>query len=142
MNTRERFEEIRSQVWAINKAEAELEAIRETVVVKTQRYTATVQGGNADHTAAIDAIIEREKALDLMRAKTNVEIEAALVLLYGEDGRSGLAREKGNAYADAVCSVYLMGNTHRQTAYELGCTRSWVTNLCTAAFRHMDRRVK
>ena len=142
MNSRERFEEIRYQVQAIAKAEAELAAIRKTCEVKTQRYTASVQGGSHDHMAKVDAIIEKEKALDLARAKANHEIDAALEILYGSDGRGGVARDKGSAYADAVCSVYLMGNTHKETADELGCTRSWVTNLCTATFRHIDRRMR
>lgn len=144
VTSRDFFEEIRAGVWRIKLAEDEIEAAREAVEVKTQRYAASVQGGNPDHTAAIDSIIERERELDHLRAETNQKIELALCLLYGneQDGRGGVAAEKGNIYADAVCSVYLMGRTHRDTADELGCTRSWVTSLCTATFNHIDRRTR
>lgn len=140
MDSRIWFEDIRESVRGIAKAEAEIAAVRETLGAKTQHYSGASGSGRGDPTDAIDALIERQRALDLERAKTNQEIEKALVILYGEDGRGGLAKEKGSSYADAVCSVYLMGNTHDETADELGCTRSWVTNMCTAAFRHMDRR--
>ena len=140
MDSRERFEEIRRQVVEIAKAEAELAALRETLGARTQRYSSTGGRSGSDPTDRIDAIIDRQEVLDVAKSRTNAEIEKALVILYGEDGRGGVAKERGTGYADAVCSVYLMGNTHQQTAKELGCSRAWVTNMCSEAFRWMDRR--
>ncbi len=51
-------------------------------------------------------------------------IEEACELLYGQDGRGGLAKLKGTRYADAICMGYLQAQEWAEIADIMQCFRS------------------
>lgn len=57
--------------------------------------------------------------LDRMRVRLNARIDAALLILYGRNGRGGLAKVRGSAEADCICGHYLMGMTWPEVGSEL-----------------------
>ena len=66
------------------------------------------------------------------------EVDEACVLLYGADNRGGLAKLKGNRYADALCMAYLQAMPWDEIADVMQCSRQWCRELCNVGFRYID----
>ncbi len=59
-------------------------------------------------------------------------------MLYGNDNHGGLAKLKGNRYADAVCMGYCQAMPWADVAVVMQCSPKWCRELCNAAFRYID----
>ena len=144
MTCRDWFEYIRSQVLALAAMESRVEELKAKAGPRGQRFDKVGHGGAAhDASAPILSVAEAEAELDRMKVDTNAEVERALLVLYGDDGRGGLARAKGSAYADCICGYYLMGMRWREVAAELASDsvdgRQWCKRSAYRGFEFIDR---
>lgn len=119
--TRMWLEDIRAQVLELARQEKNVQELRE------QSQTTSGQFGSIGHASGpkdasgmLIRAIQAEADLDVMRAKVNAEIERALLVLYGCEGRGGLAKLKGYMVADCICGYYLQGMTWPQVASAFG----------------------
>lgn len=118
---RQWLEEIRSHVMELNERERDLQDLRLQSQPKGQRYGSIGHAsGPKDASAPILRAIQADVDLDVLRAKVNAEVSYALQVLYGCDGRGGLAQIKGSSVADCICGYYLQGLTWPEVAAQLG----------------------
>lgn len=80
---------------------------------------------------------------DLLAREVAQELERATNILYGADGRGGLAKARTSADADCICGYYLQGLTWQQVADELVRPESrdgaqWCKRRAYRALRWMD----
>lgn len=87
---------------------------------------------------AINARIDLEGKLEQRIACIETDIDEACAVLYGADNHGGLAKLKGNRYADAVCMAYCQAMPWDEIAEVMQCSRQWCRELCNAAFRYID----
>ena len=88
---------------------------------------------------AINGRIDFEGRLERRIADSQAEVDEACVLLYGADNRGGLAKLKGNRYADALCMAYLQAMPWDEIADVMQCSRQWCRELCNVGFRYIDK---
>lgn len=119
MLARDWFEEIRWQVLRVERAQADLEAMRLTLGAHGQKYEATGHGTVGDGVDAILAFVEAQTDLEIARIKLTAELERATDVLYGKSGRGGLAKVRCSADADCITGYYLLGYSWRQVAEEM-----------------------
>ena len=103
MDAKEYFERIRDEVASIEHAKEMLARLKAREGAKAQSYSAGGGGGGSDPMDAINGRIDFEGRLERRIADSQAEVDEACVLLYGADNRGGLAKLKGNRYADALC---------------------------------------
>lgn len=138
MDAKEYFEGIRDEVNGIEKTREMLARLKAKEGAKAQSYSASSGGGYADPMDAINGRIDLEGRLKQRIADSSEVIDEACILLYGKDNRGGLAKLKGNRYADAVCMAYLQAMPWDEIAEIMQCSRRWCIELCTTAFRYID----
>lgn len=118
--TREWLEGIRSDVLELARQEKNLQEMKEQSQGTSAQFGSIGHGGHKDASAPILRAIQADADLDGLRAKVTGKVSYALEVLYGYDGRGGLAQIKGSAVADCICGYYLQGLTWAQVATELG----------------------
>ena len=128
---REYFEGIRSERVKISKTEEMLERMAEREAAKAQSYEIGRGSGGTTVSDAIDRRIDMEGRLK--------DIDEALVVLYGQDNRGGLAKLKGNRYADAICMYYLQAESWEDIADVMQSSKRWCQQLCCAGFVFIDK---
>ena len=138
MDAREFYESIRDEVSSIEKTREMLERLKAREGAKAQSYNATTGGGNADPMDAINSRIDLEGRLRQRIADSADSIDEACTVLYGRDNNGGLAKLKGNRYADAVCMAYCQAMPWADVADVMRCSPKWCRELCNTAFRHID----
>lgn len=138
MNAKEYFESIRDEVNGIEKTRETLARLRAKEGAKAQSYSPSSGGGYADPMDAINRRIDLEGRLEQRIAGTGELIDEACIVLYGRDNHGGLAKLKGNRYADAVCMAYLQAMPWDEVAEIMQCSKQWCRELCNASFRHID----
>lgn len=138
MDAKEYFESIRDEVASIDHAKEMLARLKAREGAKAQSYSAGGGGGSSDPMDAINSRIDFEGRLERRIADSQAEVDEACVLLYGADNRGGLAKLKGNRYADALCMAYLQAMQWDEIADVMQCSRRWCVELCNTAFRYID----
>jgi hypothetical protein len=118
VTVREWFENIRDRVDHIKELEEALEILQAQTQPKAQTFE-PMGHGNGDTGATILRVMQASEELDRYRMATNLEIDRALLVLYGRWGNGGLARAKSFAAAECICGYYLMGYSWRKVANEL-----------------------
>lgn len=120
MLARDWFEGIRGRVIALESMERNLELLRGQIGSAGQRFGVMGRGGQArDASAGILRLAQAEDEYDHERASVEAEVDRALEVLYGRDGRGGLAKARSSADADCICGYYLMGMRWREVAEEI-----------------------
>lgn len=120
MTARDWFEYVRSEVVELGKLDAELEARRDAAGAKAQRLDQVGHGsGNDGGSAAMDSVIEFSQSVDAKRAEVEALLEKASAILYGFDGRGGLAIARCYVDADCILGYYCYAYTWRQVADEM-----------------------
>ncbi len=138
MDAKEYFESIRDEVANIERTREMLERLRAREGAKTQSYDASSGGGCSDPMDAINARIDLEGRLERRIDNSADVIDEACAILYGKDNHGGLAKLKGNRYADAVCMGYCQAMPWTDVADVMCCSPKWCRELCNAAFRYID----
>lgn len=119
--TREWLEDIREQVLELARLEKNVQELKEQSQTTGSQFGSIGHAsGPKDASGPIIKAIEAENELDVKRAKVNARIDRALLVLYGRDGRGGLAKLKGYMVADCICGYYLQGMTWPQVASAFG----------------------
>lgn len=138
MDAKEYFERIRDEVASIEHAKEMLARLKAREGAKAQSYSTGGGGGGSDPMDAINGRIDFEGRLERRIADIQAEVDEACVLLYGADNRGGLAKLKGNRYADALCMAYLQAMQWDEIADVMQCSRQWCRELCNTGFRYID----
>ena len=111
MRARDWFESIRAGVIEVRRMEGDIESIEARMGPHGQSVGSVGGGGSHDGMRGVDRIVDagmRER-LARQRSLTTPQIEMALRVLYGRDGRGGLARARSATDADILCCYYLQG---------------------------------
>lgn len=139
MTAREFFESIRDEVNEVAETQELLERLRSRETLRAQSYAEHVGGGEV--TDGLDAINERidfEGRLKHRVDESCAAVDEACRILYGRSNNGGLAKLKGNRYADAVCMAYLQAMPWDDVADVMACSRQWCQELCRASFKTID----
>lgn len=139
MKAKEYFEGIRAEVVETERARDMLERMKANEGAKAQNYQESAGGGDAsDASLAILQRIDFEERLHRRIADAEVAIDEACEVLYGKDGRGGLAKLKGTRYADAICMGYLQAQPWNEIAGIMQGSVRWCHTLCDVGFAYID----
>ena len=139
MAAREYFETVRDAAVELDRTSRTLERMRARTMPKAQRYDAV--GGGSGHSDPMDRVVEVVDFEAVMRQRMEDDRELladAASVLYGEDGRAGVAKGMGSAYADAVYHRALDARTWDGVAREMYMAQSTVIRLYDAAMDYVD----
>lgn len=139
MSAREYFETVRDAAVELDRTSRTLERMRARTMPKAQRYDAV--GGGSGHSDPMDRVVEVVDFEAVMRQRMEDDRELlsdAARVLYGEDGRAGVAKGMGSAYADAVFHRALDARTWNAVAREMYMAQSTVIRLYDAAMDYVD----
>lgn len=139
MKAKEYFEVIRAEVVKTDRAREMLERMRAREGAKAQSYQAG--GGSGDAADPMDSIAKRidfEGRLEQRIADAEEALDEACEVLYGKDGRGGLAKLKGTRYADAICMGYLQAQPWNEIAEIMQGSVRWCHTLCDVGFAYID----
>lgn len=138
MRACEWFVQVRS---AVLRYEAERDRVREAqaaLTLKAQTYTEGRAAGYQQGDG-IDALLDAKDRLDAMGREVDAMVGEVRHVLYGTRGRSGVAKLKGQRYADALWLRYANAMTWAEVAGEMGAGKRWCQMLCKAALDYIDR---
>lgn len=139
MKAKDYFEGIRAEVVKTEKAREMLECMRAKEGAKAQSYQPSDGGGFcADASLAIIQRIDFENRLERRISDAREQIDEACEVLYGIDGRGGLAKLKGTRYADAICMGYLQAQPWADIAEIMQGSVRWCHTLCDVGFAYID----
>ena len=118
MRARDWFECIRADVLEVAKMERRVEDLRSSCGPRSGTF-----GGSATFTpprvTAQDLLVDAENRLDLRKKALKSDLDRACAVLYGRDGRGGIAKMRGTAAADSIHGYYLQGMSWPEVASEL-----------------------
>lgn len=138
MRAQEYFEQIRETVVEIERSKEMLERLLASEGAKVQSAALAVNGGNGDAMDKINRRIEFERRLQRRIDEASAMLDEATALLYGDDDHGGLAKLKGNRYADVLCMAYLQAMPWREVAEVMRCSQQWCRELSRAGFKYID----
>lgn len=139
MRAREFFESVRGEIVRLERSRSALEKLRAREGARAQSYGISTGSAGGDPMDAVGSRIDMEGRLSGRIADAERAVETACEVLYGRDGRGGLAKLKGSRYADAVCIYYVQGQTWADAADAMMCSRQWCRSLAAEAFDFIDR---
>lgn len=140
MLAKEYFEGVRALVLKTDGAREMLERMKAREGAKTQHYCERAGTGDAaDPMDSVASRIDFEGKLRQRIDDAEGAMDEACIVLYGADGRGGLAKLKGTRYADAICMYYCNAQTWAETADIMQCTDKWCRRLCEVGFTYIDR---
>lgn len=138
MRAQEYFEGIRETIVEIERSKEMLTRLKATEGAKVQRYGEQQGKGNSDAMDKINRRIDFEQRLQRRIDEASNMLDEATQLLYGQNDHGGLAKLKGNRYADVLCMAYLQGMQWREVAEVMRCSPKWCRELSNAAFTYID----
>lgn len=139
MRAKEYFEQVRDEVAKTEQAREMLERMKARETAKAQQYQASGSGASSDPMDALARRIDFEGRLRQRIEYAEELIDEACGVLYGADGRGGLAKLKGTRYADVICMAYCQAEPWGEIAEIMQCSQQWCHELCNAGFRYIDR---
>lgn len=137
-NAREYFEQVRESVAEVERARDMLETMLAAEGARVQQYAPTFGGGDGDGMDKINRRIEFEQRLQRRVEEVSAMLDEATAILYGNDGNGGLAKLKGNRYADVLCMAYIQAMPWCEVAEVMRCSQSWCRQLTKYAFTCID----
>lgn len=145
MGARDWFESIRAEVIECARMEDDLMDLRAKAGPRGQALEMVAHSsGITDGSGPVIRVADAERELDIRQARCNAMVEDAMDVLYGADGRGGLAKLKDSATADSICGYYLMGMRWQQVADELARpdsedARQWCKRRAYRGMEYIDR---
>lgn len=138
MRAQEYFEQVREAVLEIERSKEMLARMIAAEGAKVQRYGEQQGNGNSDAMDRVNRRIEFEQRLQRRIDEASTMLDEATALLYGEDDHGGIAKLKGNRYADVLCMAYCQAMPWREVAEVMRCSPKWCHELSNAAFEYID----
>lgn len=138
MRAQEYFEQVRETVVEIERSREMLARLLASEGAKVQRYGEQQGAGYSDAMDGVNRRIEFEQRLQRRIDEASNMLDEAAELLYGEDDHGGLAKLKGNRYADVLCMAYLQAMPWREVAEVMRCSVAWCHELSNAGFGYID----
>lgn len=145
MGARDWFESIRAEVLECARMETGLQDLRSKTLPRGQALEMVAHStGATDGSGPVIRVADAERELDVRQARCDAMVEDAMDVLYGKEGRGGLARLKGSATADCICGHYLMGMRWQEVADEITRPESenpshWCRMRASRGFECIDR---
>ena len=138
MRAEEWFGQVRDAVVSLRKAEASRREMRSALALKAQTYDVGRPTGYAQ-SDGLESLLDLERSLEQRGLEVQSMQGEAVHVLYGTRRRSGLARLKGQRYAEAIDLRCVRGLSWSEAAEEMGCTKRWCQMLCKAGYAYIDR---
>lgn len=139
MKAREYFEGVRAEVVKTARAREMLERMRAHEGAKAQSYQSGGGTGETDPMEAVGRRIDFEQRLRRRIENADALVDEACLVLYGADGRGGLAKLKGTRYADAICMAYCQAEPWKDVADVMQSSQEWCRMLCREGFVYIDK---
>lgn len=140
------FKEIPELQKRVHRLSEEVESAHAAAGPHGQQMGSIGGSGKSDSLAGVDRLMDSGTERELSQAKRTLtyRMTYALWVLYGRDGRGGLAKERGSADADLLCCRYLQGMRWSAIASEIVKPDTeypvqWCRQRARAACRHIDR---
>lgn len=150
MNAQSWFEYLRALVVEQADLRLKLEEVEAITAPKGQQFGSIGHGSGAgDASTRIIKAMEAKEPYRLKYERRQMALErmleVATTILYGADGRGGLAKERCSADADCILGYYLLAMSWREVADELVRPDSkdgpqWCKRRAYRAFEWMDAR--
>ena len=138
MTSRDFFEQVREAAIDAERTRRTLEAMESREGVKAQRYGQRTQGGTHDVMAATDARLDRELVWRRRIEEDYALIDRACAIIYGIDGRGGVASLLGNPTADAMFWRYCAAVSWAEVASNVSYSQAWCYRAVAVAFELID----
>ena len=138
MRAQEYFEQVREAVLEIERSKEMLARMLASEGAKIQRYSEQQGNGNSDAMDRVNRRIEFEQRLQRRINEASEMLDEATALLYGDDDHGGLAKLKGNRYADVLCMAYCQAMAWHEVAEVMRCSQQWCRELSRAGFKYID----
>lgn len=119
MSAREEFEAIRADVLSLESRKEQATQLRYRLEPHGQQLGSIGHGAGSDFTSTSNAIMQLEQALEVEQSELYQRLERATAILYGADGRGGLASIAGATVADCIHGYYLQGMSWQEVGQEL-----------------------
>lgn len=118
MLARDWFDKLRGDVLDVASMEENVARLRGSVGPSgAASGSGGVRGG--DGCPVCDRLIDAELELEQAKASLKPDLDRACAVLYGLDGRGGIARVRGSAAADSIHGYYLQGMSWPEVAVSL-----------------------
>ena len=146
MTAKELFERAQSLVLLATDLENRIEEARTAAGPHGQRLGSIGGGGASDPLKPIDRLVDSGATEELRTAQERRDalVERCTTILYGKDGRGGLAKARSYADADILCCYYLGCMSWKQIAKEIvrpdsEDPRHWCMMRARRALEYIDK---
>ena len=138
MDAREFFGAVRAAAIDAERTRRMLFAMESREGVKAQSYAPRITGGKSDPLAVTDARIDREAEWHGRIERAYALIDEACAVIYGTDGRGGVASLMGTTTADAMWWRYCDAASWEKVARVTCYSKPHVQRLVYAALDMVD----
>ena len=128
----------RQSAVAVRAINDEMDERRAALTLQAQRYANGVRTGETDPQALIVAYLDAQRDADARLVEHEERLLDAHRLLFGFDGRHGVAGHIGLTCARIVERRWLLLQTWTAIAASFGKSRKWCTNRADDAIGFMD----
>lgn len=140
LKAKEYFERAQSMAKALDAINQELAEVESGDTLQAVRYD--TQGGcSSDGFGKIAQHLATSSKLEAKAEECKKVLDDALIVLYGSDGRSGIAKAMDSLHADVVCAHYLQLESWRKIAKGLGCSHVWAQMVARETFKYLDEHI-
>ena len=95
-------------------------------------------GGIADHTRAVDAMVDYEALMERKTALWCEKVDRAVRVLYGDDWDHGIAASLSMSHAEVLDCIYIQRMSIKATAQRVHWSDRKVCELRREAFAYID----
>ena len=132
------FDAVRDAAVERERTASLLSAQRARADLHAQRYDRPMAGGVSDPMAPVDELVEMERLYSERLAADEALLRKAAELLYGVDGRGGVAALLGSETADLMFWRYCDAKKWASVAAAMKRSRAWCASREAMAFDLID----
>lgn len=136
MRAREYFERVKRAAVIRERICEKLERMRSSAELRVQTYSDA--GGHASDVEPVVDLVAQEMMLRELQHSYDPILDDASAVLFGADGRGGVAKGCGEAEAVAIHTIYCELGDDAEAAKRCECTPDWARHLCERGFRWID----
>lgn len=139
MHAKDYFEQTHDAAVQMHRLSLEYDYLSSADGLKAIVYDKQPGAPNAtDGTGQTIAVIVRRARIRKRIRELSRIVDEATDLLYGSDGRGGVAKALGSFAADIICAHYLQLKSWRSIAKELDCSHSWCIMVADETMEKVD----
>lgn len=144
-NARYHFERLRHEVQEVERMRTRVNEMREACMPRGAS-TGSIGGGRSGGSVVtkLDLLVDLEAELDARAAALQTKLDRVADVLYGSDGRGGIAKVRGSVDADIIFAYYLDARTWAEVASSLApaespCPADWCRMRARRALETIDK---